>query len=189
MGKKGHSERGFFGNINHYDDNGKKIGESRPGFFGGYVNYDEKGNKTGRSEPGLLGGYTHYDNEGKKTGHSAPGTLGGYNHYDSHNKKTGTSSPNLTGGYNHSEGCYIATCVYGSYDCREVWILRRYRDYKLAKTFLGRVFIRVYYLFSPMLVRLFGKYEFFKGFWRKRLDKITRKLHKKGFEDTPYEDK
>ena len=26
------------------------------------------------------------------------------------------------------QGCYIATCVYGSYDCPQVWILRRYRD-------------------------------------------------------------
>ncbi len=25
-------------------------------------------------------------------------------------------------------GCYIATCVYGSYDCPEVWTLRRFRD-------------------------------------------------------------
>lgn len=24
-------------------------------------------------------------------------------------------------------GCYIATCVYGSYDCPQVWILRRFR--------------------------------------------------------------
>ena len=29
MGKKGYSRRGFFGDIIHYDANGKKIGESR----------------------------------------------------------------------------------------------------------------------------------------------------------------
>lgn len=27
-----------------------------------------------------------------------------------------------------NNGCYIATCVYGSYDCPQVWILRRFRD-------------------------------------------------------------
>ena len=26
-------------------------------------------------------------------------------------------------------GCYVATCIYGSYDCPQVWTLRRYRDY------------------------------------------------------------
>ncbi|AZA83149.1 hypothetical protein C1637_19580 [Chryseobacterium lactis] len=31
--------------------------------------------------------------------------------------------------FNISQGaCYIATAVYGSYDCSEVWILRRFRD-------------------------------------------------------------
>ena len=32
-------------------------------------------------------------------------------------------------------GCYIATCVYGSYDCPQVWTLRRFRTACLAKTF------------------------------------------------------
>ena len=38
--KEGYSRRGFFGEIKHYDANGRKIGESRPGFFGGMNNYD-----------------------------------------------------------------------------------------------------------------------------------------------------
>ena len=41
----------------------------------------------------------------------------------------GHSAPGLFGGYNHSDsGCYIATCVYGSYDCPQVQTLRRFRD-------------------------------------------------------------
>ena len=188
MSKKGHSERGMFGTINHYDENGKKVGESRPGLFGGYVNYDEKGNQTGRSDPGLFGGYTHYDSDGKKTGHSDPGLFGGYNHYDSQNNKTGSSDPDLTGGYSHSGGCYVATCVYGSYDCPEVWTLRRFRDYTLAKTFLGRLFIKLYYAISPTIVKWFGKRNSFQKFWRKRLDKMVIKLQNKGFENTPYND-
>ena len=45
-------------------------------------------------------------------------------------------------------GCYIASCVYGSYNTKEVWTLRRYRDYKLSKNILGRLFIKIYYLIS-----------------------------------------
>lgn len=40
--------------------------------------------------------------------------------------------------------CYIATAVYGSYDCPEVWVLRRYRDYYLKNSSSGRLFIRLY---------------------------------------------
>ena len=56
-----------------------------------------------------------------------------------------------------SSGCYVATCVYGSYNCPEVWTLRRYRDYKLAATWYGRLFIHAYYAISPTIVKLFGK--------------------------------
>ena len=30
----------------------------------------------------------------------------------------------------NENGCYIATCVYGSYDCPQVLTLRRFRDYE-----------------------------------------------------------
>jgi len=190
MSKKGYSQRGLFGDINHYDANGKKIGESRPGLFGGYTNYDANGKKTGHSDPGFFGGYNHYDNNGKKTGHSDPSLFGGYNHYDSKNKSTGSSNPNLTGGYNHSSsgGCYVATCVYGSYDCPEVWTLRRFRDNELAQKRLGRAFIKAYYAVSPTIVKWFGNTNLFKSFWRKRLNRMVSKLQAKGFECTPYDD-
>ena len=53
-------------------------------------------------------------------------------------------------------GCYVATCVYGSYDCPQVWTLRRFRDNMLAESRPGRAFIRVYYAVSPTLVKWFG---------------------------------
>ena len=53
-------------------------------------------------------------------------------------------------------GCYVATAVYGSYDCPSVWILRRFRDNDLANSIFGRVFIHAYYAISPSLVRMFG---------------------------------
>lgn len=86
-------------------------------------------------------------------------------------------------------GCYIATAVYGSYDCPEVWTLRRFRDETLDSRWYGRVFIKAYYAISPVLVELFGQTEWFKRFWRHPLDKMVRNLKQKGFESTPYNDK
>lgn len=84
------------------------------------------------------------------------------------------------------QGCYIATCVYGSYNCPPVWALRRYRDNTLAKTWRGRLFIRCYYATSPILVKLFGEMECFKSMWRRILNIIVAKLQASGVESTPY---
>ena len=87
------------------------------------------------------------------------------------------------------QGCYVATAVYGSYDCPEVWTLRRFRDKVLAKTWYGRLFIHLYYAVSPTAVKLFGDCEWFQSFFRDRLDKMVSGLQADGFESTPYEDK
>ena len=192
MSNKGHSEPNFFGGYTHYDSKGNKIGRSEPGFFGGYTEYDAKGNKIGHSEPGFFGGYNHYDNSGHKTGHSDPGVFGGYNHYDASGNKTGSSDPGFFGGYSHNDstaGCYIATCVYGSYDCPEVWTLRRFRDYSLAESAAGRAFIRFYYAVSPTVVKLFGRNKTFRNVWKRILDKWTAKLQRRGYKNTPYCDR
>lgn len=191
MGNKGYSRQGLFGDIHHYDEHGHKTGTSRPGIFGGYTNYDAYGNKTGHSDPGIFGGYNHYDNHGRKIGHSDPSLFGSYNHYDSHNNSAGSSDPGMFGGYNHSssQGCYVATAVYGSYDCPEVWTLRRYRDYTLSSTWYGRAFIRTYYTISPTLVKWFGHTEWFKKMWKGKLDKMVHNLKNNGVEDTPYNDR
>lgn len=94
-----------------------------------------------------------------------------------------------TSAMNGGGGCYVATAVYGSYDCPEVWTLRRFRDYTLAESVFGRLFIRLYYAVSPTLVRWFGKTEWFKNLWKPTLDKMVAKLNADGVEDTPYEDK
>ena len=85
-------------------------------------------------------------------------------------------------------GCYVATAVYGSYDCPQVWTLRRFRDNTLAKTWYGRTFIRVYYAISPTLVKWFGHSKWFKTFWKVRLDRMVAKLRRKGYDDSPYKD-
>ncbi len=86
-------------------------------------------------------------------------------------------------------GCYVATCVYGSYDCPQVWTLRRYRDDTLGSTWYGRAFIRVYYAISPTLVKWFGKTKWFKKMWQGKLDRMVKKLNAEGVENTPYIDK
>lgn len=89
----------------------------------------------------------------------------------------------------NSGGCYVATAVYGSYDCPEVWTLRRFRDYTLARTVCGRAFIQIYYALSPIIVKWFGHTGWFSRMWRGVLDCMVRKLQDKGVENTPYEDK
>ena len=92
----------------------------------------------------------------------------------------------------HSEkkkGCYIATCVYGSYDCPQVWMLRRYRDYYLDNHWWGRAFIKAYYALSPTIVKIFGKNSLFVKFSRSILNRKLKRLEKAGYEDTRYFDK
>ena len=88
-----------------------------------------------------------------------------------------------------SGGCYVATAVYGSYDCPEVWTLRRFRDNTLAEIWYGRAFIRTYYAISPTLVKWFGETAWFKNMWKPTLDRMVERLNGEGVENTPYNDR
>jgi hypothetical protein len=103
-----------------------------------------------------------------------------------------TLGSNLVGGHKvrvkRGGGCYIATAVYGSYDCPQVWTLRRYRDSTLAESWLGRSFVRVYYTVSPTLVKWFGRKIWFNKFWHGVLDRKIKNLQKNGIKDSPYDD-
>ena len=50
------------------------------------------------------------------------------------------------------EGCYIATMVYGNYNHIQVLELRYFRDNVLMNYSLGKLFISLYYKYSPSLV-------------------------------------
>ena len=89
---------------------------------------------------------------------------------------------------NNGCGCYVATAIYGSYDCPEVWTLRRFRDQKLAHLSLGRLFIKTYYAISPTLVNWFGNTKWFQKLFRSPLDKLVYYLNSKGYENTQYND-
>jgi TPR repeat protein len=94
------------------------------------------------------------------------------------------TKPSSSGG-----GCYIATAVYGSYNCPQVWTLRRYRDNSLARTACGRALIKAYYAMSPSLVKRFGTMEWFQHIWKRPLDAFVARLHAGGVENTPYIDR
>ena len=86
-------------------------------------------------------------------------------------------------------GCYVATCVYGSYDCPEVWTLRRFRDNVLDKSTIGRLFIHTYYAISPGFVKRFGSTKWFNSLLKPVIDKIVIRLQKNSVESDPYSNK
>ena len=75
-----------------------------------------------------------------------------------------------------SEGCFIATAVYGSYEADEVLILREFRDQKLASSDLGKFLINCYYLLSPPIAELLEIFPFAKKPVKHVLDKIVRSV-------------
>ena len=86
------------------------------------------------------------------------------------------------------DACYVATAVYGSYDCPQVWTLRRYRDDYLKTNIRGRIFIRVYYAISPIIIKMFGKTDWFNRICKRKLDVFVEKLNKKGYSNDKYYD-
>lgn len=95
---------------------------------------------------------------------------------------------NQTQNVKKKSGCYIATCVYGSYTCPQVWTLRRYRDNCLSKHWFGRLFIHTYYLISPAVVKILGRFNWFTNLCRRKLDKMVKNLNDKGVANSPYND-
>jgi ribosomal protein L7/L12 len=86
---------------------------------------------------------------------------------------SGSKGPSPT----KTEGCFIATVCYGSYNAYEVTILRRFRDNVLNNYSYGRLFIKTYYAISPALAKLIDKSEAIKIIIRKYfLSGLVKKL-------------
>jgi hypothetical protein len=60
-------------------------------------------------------------------------------------------------------GCFIATATYGSPNAQEVITLKKYRDEVLLKSYLGFLFVKLYYLASPALAKIIAKSNFLKN--------------------------
>jgi hypothetical protein len=73
---------------------------------------------------------------------------------------------------NNSSGCYIATMAYGSYEHPQVMILRKFRDDVLLCSFIGKLFVKVYYFISPKLVIILKNQNTINTIIRKMLDKF-----------------
>lgn len=71
-----------------------------------------------------------------------------------------------------SKNCYIATLVYNDIEHPNVEYLRKYRDKKLSKNFLGKIFIKFYYEFSPKLVTILKPHKRIQKLIRLFLDKL-----------------
>jgi hypothetical protein len=95
--------------------------------------------------------------------------------------KTGSTSKSRHDAHmkNKESSCFIATACYGDYDAPEVFVLRKFRDEKLLKTYLGKVFVKLYYTFSPFFASLISKSESLKKVVRNYfLEPIVSKLQK-----------
>jgi hypothetical protein len=87
-----------------------------------------------------------------------------------------SSSSGSSSGSSSSGFCYVATMVYGDYDAPEVKVLRNFRDNVLDKSAAGRLFIRVYYKYSPWFVERFRHSPAINGFIKGILDRVVRRL-------------
>lgn len=190
MSKQGYSRKSGFGKTTHYDSRGKKIGYSQESGFGKTTHYDSRGKKIGYSQNAGFGTIKHYDKKGKNVGKTYDTGFGTEKHYNNKGRQMGYSykSSNSSSHYKGEGGCYIATCIYETYDCPELWTLRRFRDNYLQLSFLGRTFIKIYYYISPKVVELFGNNTNFRKYTKAILDSFTKMLKSNGFSDDPYKD-
>jgi hypothetical protein len=72
--------------------------------------------------------------------------------------------------------CFIATAVYGSDDCRELVLLRQFRDAVLLKWPMGRAAVAVYYRFSPGVADWLRARPMASRIVRRSLDVLVRRL-------------
>ena len=72
-----------------------------------------------------------------------------------------------------SGGCYIATVIYNDYNSEEVKTLRLFRDEFLKKHYLGKIFIELYYLCAPYILK-FLNYSFINFVFKLILNKTIK---------------
>jgi hypothetical protein len=66
-------------------------------------------------------------------------------------------SAQSAGGSNSESNCFIATACYGSQDCPEIEVLRKFRDQFLAAKAIGSVMVRLYYAYSPPIASFLSR--------------------------------
>ena len=87
---------------------------------------------------------------------------------------------NYKGNGSNSSSCFVATMCYQDNDAYEVRVFRKWRDQVLKNKFLGKIFIKIYYRFSPKLCSKLENHPKIVSFLRINiLDKILKKIEKK----------
>jgi len=80
-----------------------------------------------------------------------------------------SSNPDTNQHKTQSNGCFIATALYGSYNTPEVLILRKFRDEILLTSKIGQIFVRIYYFLSPPFAGYLKKRNKLKGVIREKI--------------------
>lgn len=75
-------------------------------------------------------------------------------------------------------GCYIATMAYGDYNHPQVMELRKFRDEVLNKSYVGQLFIKIYYKYSPRLVEVLKNQEQINKLIKTILNQIIKAIKK-----------
>ena len=78
--------------------------------------------------------------------------------------------------------CFIASHLYGIDDDRTS-LLRSYRDEKLVNSYLGNLFIRIYYVFSPGLVSICRRVPFLNNILKYIVDYLVSRLQRRKSHD------
>ena len=71
---------------------------------------------------------------------------------------TNTDDDTAGGGGGGGGGCFIATAAYGSYIEKHVTVLREFRDHFLVTNPVGKVFVWLYYTYSPPVADLISNH-------------------------------
>lgn len=72
-------------------------------------------------------------------------------------------------------GCFIATAVYGDLYAPEVIALRRFRDETLEASATGRIFISLYYRYSPPIAAFLANHPMLAALVRLPLNVLARR--------------
>ena len=76
------------------------------------------------------------------------------------------------------KACFIATAAYGTPFAKEIDVLRNWRDESLKASFLGSLFVKIYYKMSPPVAKFISRREKLRKLVRIILKPVIRIIRK-----------